>query len=195
MYYPINLNLKDKKVLIVGGGKVASRKGEILMDLGVDLTIVSPELDGYLRKNIEKFKYINSKFKKEYLKDVFLIIIATPDKELNTYIENEAKSRNILVNNCSNGNSSDFINMSVANIEGIDIAISTKGRCPVLSRYLREDLEDRYEKFNEDYLKKLEELRAILLKKECEDIKTTLKKAIEMEYTELERYISQWEKK
>ena len=83
---PININLKGKKILLVGGGKVATRRSKTILDYDGDLTVVSKELSKELYLMESKFKWIESLYDSSILKDFDYVISATNNNEINNSV-------------------------------------------------------------------------------------------------------------
>jgi len=162
--YPINLDLNKKKVLLVGGGKVALRKFKRLMKTGAFVKIVSPKLKNnfsiYLEKKniINKYRYFKRKFHENDLNDIWLVIAATDNKKINTRIAKLAKEKKLLTNIVDDKDSSNFTLPSVVNRGDFMLTFSTNGKLPALSRKLRIEFE---EKFGDEYELYLEEIGKI----------------------------------
>src|SRR5574340_1605476 len=96
-YYPIFLNIQDKKCLVVGGGNVAWRKVCGLKEAGARVTVVSPEFCPELAKEIG-IERIKQKYDKEFLRGALVVIASTDDEEVNKKIYYDAIERGLLVN-------------------------------------------------------------------------------------------------
>src|SRR5680860_308129 len=98
--YPILLKLKNKKILVVGGGKIAERKVIRLLKAEANVLLVSPEITDSLQKFVDEKIIVHNKrkFIKEDLKNAFLVIAATNDKKVNHLIFRESEKNGILVN-------------------------------------------------------------------------------------------------
>lgn len=142
-YYPILLNLKGKKCVVVGGGKVAERKALSLLRSGAKVTVISPECTGRLKKEHlqERIKYISRKYKKSDLKNAFIVIAATDSAETNRKISEDAP---YLVNIVDIPLLCNFIVPSVVRRGPLTIAVSTSGISPSLARTIRKELEGLY---------------------------------------------------
>lgn len=147
-FYPINLNLKNKKVLIVGAGKVAYRKFKRLQKTAALIKVVSPEFDDlfakFFKKKAKKHEFICRNFKKSDLNKIFLVFAATDNHQLNKKITNLAQSKNILVNRIDNSQESDFIVPAVINKGELLLTISTDSTLPALSKRIRKKLENEF---------------------------------------------------
>ncbi len=142
--YPILLKLKNKKILVVGGGKIAERKVIRLLKAEADISLTSPDITDGLQKFVDEKKlvYNNRKFIKDDLKNVFLVIAATNDKEVNHLIFRESEKNGILVNVVDEPDYCNFYVPSIIDRGDLSVSISTKGRSPAFARILRKKLEE-----------------------------------------------------
>ncbi|VFP78948.1 Siroheme synthase [Candidatus Erwinia haradaeae] len=142
-YLPLFANLKNKPVLVVGGGHVATRKVELLNRAGARIQIVAQQLCEELisihQKN--KFEWISTTYQSQQLKKVFLVIAATNNSKLNQRIYKDASSRYLLVNTVDEPQNCSCIFPAIIDRSPIIIAISSSGTAPVLARLLREKIE------------------------------------------------------
>lgn len=152
-YYPIMLNIKNRKCGVVGGGKVAHRKILSLLECGAEVIVVSREIiqdiEILVQKN--KIQYIEDNYNFKYISDLYLVYAATDEYYTNVEIYNQCSKNNILVNVVDEPEVCNFIVPSKVKRGDLTIAISTNGKSPMLARKIREDLEkvydDRYEIF------------------------------------------------
>lgn len=187
MYYPVMLDLKNKEVLVVGAGKVAYRKIKNLIKAKAEITVVSNEF-------LKEFESLNVNLIKDcyhekYLKGKFLVIAATSNNIVNEKIAKDAKENSILCNVVDNKDISDFITPAVVSKEEVLISISTNGKYPALSKYIRKDLEDRYSNYTKEYLELLETLRLEVIKRNEDDKEKLLKEVLEMNEDDLREFI------
>lgn len=139
-YLPIFLDVKGKKCLVVGGGDVAFRKTEFLLNAGASVTIVSPEIAPELAK-LAGITHIAERFNTSHLEGYALVIAATDEEDTNELVSKEAKLRNMLVNIVDNPRLCSFIVPSILDRSPIVVAFSSGGASPVLIRMLRGTLE------------------------------------------------------
>ena len=158
VYYPIFLNLKNKSVIIIGGGKVAERKVVTLLKTGADLTVISPELTKKIEREKLKgrIKHIRRQYRKGDLKNAFLVIAATDSPNVNEQVSKDAPC---LVNVVDTPHLCNFIVPSVIKRNPLTIAVSTSGISPALSRSIRSELEKMYGSEFSEYLKLLIRIR------------------------------------
>ncbi len=146
MYYPVNLDIKGKRCLVVGGGEVAYQKVKGLLRAGAKVTVVAPRLVARLSamKRSGKIQWLARSFQKKILRGYFLAIVATDDREVNSEIGRLCREKNILVNVVDQPVDCSFTVPSLLRRGSLMIAISTNGASPALSKAIRKDLESRY---------------------------------------------------
>ena len=92
MFFPLFLKLENKKVLIIGGGKVGFRKSQTLKDYGADITLYSEKITEEEIFKLKDIKIVNRKVEaddteiRELVKEYFIVIAATDNKNLNEKI-------------------------------------------------------------------------------------------------------------
>jgi len=153
-YYPIFLNMIGKKVLVVGGGLVAQRKVETLLEYSALISLVSRELTPRLNDLVKdkKITFLGAEFGEEHLEGMFLVIAATDDPMLNRQVSRSAQQRGLLINAVDQPEDCNFIVPSIVRRGDLQVAISTSGKSPALARKIRHELEQR---FGEEYEKLL----------------------------------------
>jgi precorrin-2 dehydrogenase/sirohydrochlorin ferrochelatase len=140
----VDLNLAGKNVIVIGGGVEGVRKVKGLLGQNCKITVISERLNSYLedlaqQKKIEivKMKIKNANILDNY-QDIFLVLAATDNKELNRKIVEKGRSMMSFVYAADDPPVSDFSYASIINIEGImQVAISTFGKSPIMARKLR----------------------------------------------------------
>ena len=164
-YYPIFLDLKRQKCLVVGGGKVAARKVKSLLECGASVTVVSPALAPELQRMAveETIEYIQEPYSEKHLKRAFLVISATDNQDTNSMIAADCFARNILVNVADVPALCNFIVPSLVSRGPLSIAISTEGKSPAYARMLREKLEQSFSEEHGEFVKFLGELRPLIM--------------------------------
>ncbi|HON59269.1 MAG TPA: bifunctional precorrin-2 dehydrogenase/sirohydrochlorin ferrochelatase [Smithella sp.] len=145
-YYPIFLDIRDKKCVVVGGGEVAARKVSRLLDCGAKVFVISPELSPELVSLKEKnaICHIAAVYTGYFLEGACLVIGATDDEATNERISSDARKKGIAVNIVDDPQKCDFILPSLVQRGDLTIAIGTGGKSPALARRLREELEKQY---------------------------------------------------
>ena len=166
-YYPIGIDIKDKLCIVIGGGEVAERKALKLLEFGANVLIISPEITKRLEKLSKKGKlnYIKDRYKKEYIKEGFLIFAATDNEEVNFKISEDAKKLGKLINVVDKPDLCNFILPSVVKRGDFIISIFTQGKSPMFSKVIREKLEKEFKEIYELYVDILGNLRDKIKKK------------------------------
>jgi len=166
-YFPLFIDLKDKKVLVIGGGKVAERKVKVLLQFEPKISVVAKDV-----KSEEIKKLADSGFIKLYerpfsLADIDfkdLVIVAVDDLNLQKKVYEECVKRRIPVNSVDSVDYCSFIFPSIIKEDEIVIGISTSGKAPALSRRLRKLIKDCLPKDIKSILKEVISLRESLPK-------------------------------
>lgn len=142
-YYPVFLNISDKRCVVVGGGQVALRKVRAMLEHGANIDVISPDLCPELVQLTKRgeINVLNREYQIGDLKGAFVAIAATDNDEINRQIAEEAKRNAVLVNVVDEVKNSDFIVPSYLHRGEITIAISTAGKSPALARKIRTKLE------------------------------------------------------
>jgi len=143
VYCPISLNIQGKKCLVVGGGEVALRKAQMLVEHGANVEVVSPIFCPQLNQLVKDgtIQATRRNYETEDLNDAFLAVAATNDIKTNEKVATEARKIGILVNVVDKPDISDFIVPSYFRRGDIIVAVSTSGRSPALARKIRGELE------------------------------------------------------
>ncbi|BBM41310.1 ferrochelatase [Leptotrichia shahii] len=156
MWFPLFVNLKNKKVLVIGGGKVAFKKISKIMEYEADIRVIAeniPEEKLLELKNLKienNRKIENNKDEIEKLvEEYFLVIAATDNEELNENIAEICDSKGILVNNVSSKTKMNSMFGGIVKNDEFQIAISTSGKNCKRSRAMKSEIQkvlDRIEK-------------------------------------------------
>ena len=144
----INLNLENKKIIVIGGGSEAEKRIKSLLNEKCEITIISDSINAAISKlvktkqvKLKKQKIENMKFISELKPS--LIITTTNDKKINQKIINYAKKKKIIAYSSDNPEDSDFSNAAIIDFEKmIQIAIFTGGQSPVMSKKIKSKAEN-----------------------------------------------------
>lgn len=161
-YYPVFLDVRGKRCVVVGGGEVAQRKVEVLLKAGAYVEVISPDITEKLARWKEegRIKYIKKSYAPGDLKGAFLVIASTDSNETNRKVASECQSSNIPVNVVDDPEKCTFILPSIVERGDLLIAISTSGSSPALSKRIRQELEGIY---GDEYAQFLDIMRKIRL--------------------------------
>src|SRR5580692_3336145 len=142
-YFPAFFDLTAQKVLVVGGGEVASRKLALLSRSGAKVTLVAPEIRPEVAAQAAagKISVVVREFIPSDLDGARLVIVATSRRAVNRWIATLSEARGIPVNVVDDREASRFIVPAIIDRDPVLVAISTGGASPVLARRLRERLE------------------------------------------------------
>jgi precorrin-2 dehydrogenase/sirohydrochlorin ferrochelatase len=149
-FYPIFVDLQGKRALVVGGGKVAQRKIETLLECGSFVHIVAKELTAPLEdlRRAGRIVFLGNEFSEAFLDGAFVVFAATDDPSLNRAVSRAAQQRGLLVNAVDQPADCNFIVPSVLSRGDLLIAVSTSGKSPAFARKVRVELERH---FGEEY--------------------------------------------
>lgn len=142
-YYPAYLDLNGRPCAVVGGGEVAARKAESLLESGARVTVISPELHPELTAmhDAGRVRWLARPYAGGDLDGMVLVVAATDRQEINRAAAREAQERGLLINVVDDPSASNFIVPAVVRRGDLQIAVSTGGASPMLARRLREELE------------------------------------------------------
>ena len=156
MWFPLFINLENKKVLVIGGGKVAAKKIEKILEYGADITVVTEnvveekllKLENIKIQNNQKIENDKAKIEK-LVKGYFWVIAATDNEELNENIANVCDSNGMLINNVSSKVNMNAMFGGIVKNSEFQIAISTSGKNCKRSRAMKSEIQkvlDKIEK-------------------------------------------------
>ena len=156
MWFPLFVNLKDKKVLVIGGGKVAFKKISKIMEYEADITVIAEniaeekllELKNLRIENNRKIENNKDEIEK-LVEEYFLVIAATDNEELNENVAEICDSKGILINNVSSKTKMNSMFGGIVKNDEFQIAISTSGKNCKRSRAMKSEIQkilDRIEK-------------------------------------------------
>lgn len=143
-YYPVFLSVAGRRCVVVGGGPVARRKVQSLLECGAAVAVISPELDpGLERLAVDrKIEIVRRAYKTGDLKEALLAVAATGDGSIDRRVAAEAGREKVLVNVVDDARDSDFIVPSSFRRGDVVVAVSTAGQSPALARKIRTMLEE-----------------------------------------------------
>ena len=143
-FYPVYLNLRGRRCVIVGGGTVAEGKIGRLLDSGAEICVVSPEATPGIRQFADEgaVRWEEREYRSGDLEGAFIAIAATNVREVNRRIFEEANERGVMLNAVDDPPNCSFIAPSIVQRGPVTLAISTGGVSPALARKLRESLQD-----------------------------------------------------
>ena len=150
-YLPIGLDVRGRICIVVGGGRIGTRKAINLLGAGAAVTVVSPEateeISDLARRG--KLRWENRAAREEDLEGAFLAVIASDSEELNARLVLSAKDRGILVCDASSADRTQVIFGALHRSPTATLAVFTDGEDPGLARTTRDriaELEPEWEK-------------------------------------------------
>lgn len=160
-FYPIFIDLNSLPVLVVGGGGVALRKVQTLLQHGAIVQIVSPQLVPELKELIDDKTcfWVKKEYSTEDMKDIMLVFSCTEIEAVNAQVSRDAKARYRLVNVVDDPVNCSFIVPSIMERGDLKIAVSTGGSSPIVARQVRAELESLYGNEMAEYLTLLKSWR------------------------------------
>ncbi|GAB3543217.1 precorrin-2 dehydrogenase/sirohydrochlorin ferrochelatase family protein [Spirosoma fluminis] len=145
--FPIFVKAEKLHILIVGGGYVGLEKLTAVLANSPEarITLVAPEIREEIREmagQYPKLELILQAYTDSHLADKELVIVGTNDKAVNQQVQQDCKSRRILVNVADTPDLCDFYLSSVVKKGDLKIAVSTNGKSPTFAKRFREVLEE-----------------------------------------------------
>lgn len=162
-YFPMFIQLKGRKCLIVGGGKVALRKIKVLKDFEAEVTVVAPDMIEQIRQMNDICRIFRS-FEEKDLKSVELVVAATDDKKENHRISQFCMKQNIPVNAVDQKEDCSFIFPSYIKEGEVVGAFSSSGQSPVITQYLKKKIRPTLTKQLGQISESLGEMRQVVKK-------------------------------
>lgn len=142
-FLPVSLRVRDTRVLLVGGGLIATRKARLLLKAGAKLIVVAPAIGDELLQLLEDSggTWQQQNYSEAAIDGAVLVVAATPLREVNEQVFRDATARQLPVNVVDSPDLCTFIFPSIIERTPLTIAISSGGNSPVLVRLLRRKIE------------------------------------------------------
>lgn len=138
-YFPMFIDIRNKRCLVVGGGRVALHKIKVLKDFGIQVMAVAPAIIPEIQE-MEGVTCCERHFRKEDLKGQAMVVAATDDPELNRRISQACKEERIPVNAVDQPEDCSFIFPAYLKEGGVVAAFSSGGQSPAVAQYLKEQM-------------------------------------------------------
>ena len=145
-YYPVNLDIKGRQCLVVGGGRVGSRKVDTLVQCGAEVTVVSAEVSPTVKQLADENAILLKQraYRASDVEGMFLVIGATDNETLNRQINADAERLNLLCNIADRPEICNFILPAIVRRGSFVMAISTAGKSPAFAKHVRKRLETQF---------------------------------------------------
>lgn len=142
-YFPLFIDLQDKKCIVIGGGKVALRKVKVLHEFGADITVITRDISdenlGKLRDlKINKVNIVKKSFEIDDIKEAFFVVSTTNNREVNVLVSKYCKENDVLVNVADNIEECTFTFPAIFKDRDVTIGVSTAGKSPLMSKAIRD---------------------------------------------------------
>ena len=157
--YPVNLDLTGRPVLVVGGGRVASRKVAGLLGAGAVVSVVSPRAVAEIVDDPD-VRWYNREYQRGEVASYRLAIAASDDPQVNALVAVDGERSGVFVNSADDPANCSFTLPAVARSGDVQVAVSTSGRSPALARWLRRRFERELRSGYDQLLDLLAEVRA-----------------------------------
>ncbi len=162
--FPISLNLENKKILVIGAGKIATSKVKKLLDFTNEITVLAPNISEELEKL--DIKTLKKEYEREDIEGFNIVIACIDDISLQKEIYKHTREKNILYNCADVFELCDFTFSSIIKKDDLVISISTSGTSPAFSKDLRKYLDKIIPNSVGNFLKEMKKLRDTLPKGE-----------------------------
>ncbi len=141
-YTTLGVNMTGRWCLIVGGGRIGSRKAATLAAGGAEVVVVAPTISESLQELVAagRVRWQPSEYDAALLAGCALVVAATPDQALNLRIAAEAEGRGILCCNVSAASCSQVIFPALYTDQEVTVAVHSHGRKCGLSKRLRDEI-------------------------------------------------------
>lgn len=180
-YFPVMLNVDYKKIVVVGGGHVATQKIESLLATKAVITVISPMLTATLQQFVQQgvINWRDKYFEPADLDDAMIIFATTNDEAVNDQIEQATQHWQLFTRADANGRM-DFISPAVVRRGDFVLTVSTSGASPAFTRQVKQQLSEQFDASYENYIAFLKRGRqAILARFEGEDKRRALAALLE----------------
>lgn len=160
------MDMQNLKVLVVGGGNIATEKLEKLVDFTKEITVIANEVSVQAHRLIKDhcLTLYQRAYKKGDIKGFDIVIVATDTVQLHKAIYEESRGSRILVNSVDNREYCDFIFPSYVQKGDLNIAFSTGGTSPAFAKQIRRHFEKSIPDSVGAFLEKMNTLRSTMPK-------------------------------
>ena len=142
MFFPVSIDINEKKCLVIGGGSLAYRKIQTLLHYGAKIDVITEEIREEKIKDANISNLFIEKYENQPLDKYFLIIAATDNKYLNDKIVNICNEKNILVNNITSKENMSMRFGAIYEDDDYQVLVTTHGKHCSTSKKLRDKIGD-----------------------------------------------------
>lgn len=142
-FFPLFTDLTEKKIVVFGAGKIASRRVHTLLTFAGEILVIAPECSEEIKKLAQEKQVIfkQKKYERDDLYDADLVLAATDDAKVNDDIYSACKCLGILVNVASNQQKCDFHFPGIIEYDGIVMGFNGAGKDHQKVRQIRQKTE------------------------------------------------------
>jgi len=161
-FFPMYMDMKNLKVLVVGGGYIATEKLEKLVDFTSQITVIAKRLEEGASSIIDEHSLTLEQRAYEVgdIEGFDIVIVATDTVELHKAIYEESRQSRVLVNSVDNTDYCDFIFPSYVQKGDLTIAFSTGGASPAFAKQIRQHFEKIIPDSVAGFLQRMKALRS-----------------------------------
>ncbi len=165
-YFPMFMDMQDRKVLVVGGGAIAHEKLEKLIQFTKEITVITPEMSVETHTLIGKhcLTLYHRPYRTGDIEGFDMVIVATDTIDLHRQIYEESRDTRVLVNSVDDTRYCDFIFPSFVKEGDLTVAFSTGGASPAFAKYIRRWFQSILPDEVDGFLQKMRRLRSELPK-------------------------------
>lgn len=145
VFMPIAIDVYNKKILIVGGGRVAYHKIQNIIGYCNQIHVVAREIDERI-KILPKVSFEIKNYESSDLDDAFLVYACTNDHNTNLRIKQDALNKKILINVVDRPSECDFVSPAIYRKDSISIAVTSNGNDVYRSISVRNLIKNFFEK-------------------------------------------------
>jgi len=165
-YFPMFMDMNNLKILVVGGGYIATEKLEKLVDFSTNITVIALRVEEEALNLIDKHSISLEirAYETGDIKGYDIVIVATDTVVLHKEIYEESRGSRVLVNSVDNTEYCDFIFPSYVKKDALTIAFSTGGASPAFAKQIRQHFEKIIPDSVGEFLEKMKSLRTTMPK-------------------------------
>lgn len=165
MDYPIQLNMENRSVLLVGAGRIALRKCKDLIDAGAKMTVVAPrgEERFSLWEKEKEIQWLRREYRESDLEEKEFVFVAVDQDQVAEQVVKDALIRNLWVNSSDQRYPGNFTVPAKVRQGDLLLTVSTHGKSPGIARQIKEEWQKEYGSNWQEYLLLISNLRKELL--------------------------------
>lgn len=171
-YFPLMVEVEDREILVIGGGKIAFHKIKILLSFGAIIRVISEDFCDDIKAlaniNVNNLTLIKKSFCETDIDncgDICFVIAATDDEKLQSLVSKLCRIRKIPVNVVDKKEKSSFYFPAVVKRDELVVSVSTGGNSPVAAGFIKRELDEKIPRYYGKLVNNLGKYRDIALLK------------------------------